>query len=512
MFARKLFIAIICSCVFLNIDILCSETIVNGAVSGIWTKDDSPYIATEDIFVEQGQSLIINPGVHVYFQDSVTFTIGEEFNASNRKHQLIAKGTGTDSIVFAAQDPSNVWCGINFVESADDDTLAYAVIRDIHPGTETWNYWNRWGEIAGGAIDIFHSSPQIQNCSIQNNQLSDFALLNCYNANPTLTNCIIAGNEGLTGEPGEIRPPHISRSAILDCHESNVRIENTLVYKNHLCQFFYNMNFSLITFINMTISNNIFSPDFEFVDFGLLGLMTKVYFINSIITDNNSDFNSFFGFPSPMESILFSYSNIDTSSSFPIQWADSWAHNPFVVWQTGNLSTDPLFADGENYNLTLQSNSPCVDAGNPHSAYNDNEDPENPEQALWPAQGTVRNDMGAFGGKSELRPDNSSSGVIHDIFSTKLDEFKLYANFPNPFNPTTTIHFQIPVNEQVKLTIYNILGQQVRTLVDRPLQKGDHQIVWDGTNEMGRTVESGFYFYRITAGDFNQTQKMVLLK
>ena len=90
--------------------------------------------------------------------------------------------------------------------------------------------------------------------------------------------------------------------------------------------------------------------------------------------------------------------------------------------------------------------------------------------------------------------------------------FKLYSNYPNPFNPSTTIHFQIPVNEQVNVSIYNILGQQVRTLIDQSLQKGDHQIVWDGTNEAGITVESGVYFCRVEAGAFKQSQKMVLLK
>jgi hypothetical protein len=512
MFVRKLFVVVLLSGLFLDTDIIQSETIVKGAVSGIWTKEKSPYIVTEDIYIETYQSLIINPGVHVYFQDSVTFTIGEEFNTSNRKHQLIAKGSETDSIVFAAQDTSKIWCGFNFVESADDDTIAYAVIRDIHPGKETWNYWNQWGEIEGGVIDIFLSSPQIHNCSIRNNRISDFALLNCYNANPTFSNCIITGNRGLTGEPGEIRPPFRNRSTMLDCYESNVRLENTLIYNNHMCQFFYNTDFTLFTFINMTISKNIFSPDFEPVDFGPLSPLMKTYFVNSIITDNNLDFNSFFGFPFPEDNILLSYSNIDTSSSFSIQWTDSWAYNPFIVWQTDNISSDPLFTDTENNNFILQVNSPCVDAGNPHSAYNDNEDPENPGQALWPAQGTVRNDMGAFGGKSELKSGNSTSVVLNYNVYTKPGEFKLYENYPDPFNPETMIEYNIPKQGKVNITVFNVLGQKIRTLVDSEHAPGMYRTIWDGKDWFGKPANSGIYFYRLDSDNFHEVKRMVLLR
>ncbi len=509
MFTRKLFIAVLLSGLFLDTDISQSETTIKGAVSGVWTKDNSPYIVIEDIYIENDQSLIINPGVHVYFQDSVTFTIGEELNTSNRKHQLIAKGLETDSIVFASQETSKIWCGFNFVESADDDTIAYAVIRDIHPGTETWNYWNQWGPIAGGAIDIILSSPQIHNCSIRNNRISDFTLLNCYHANPTLSNCIITGNSGWTGE--SIRPPFFTTSAMLSCSESNVRVENTLVYNNHMYQFFNYTDFSLVTFINVTISKNIFSPDSELVDL-TWGLMTKIYYINSIITNNNSDFNSFFGSPFPGDSILFSYSNIDTSSSFPIQWADSWAHNPFIVWQTDNISTDPLFTDTENNNFTLQVNSPCVDAGNPHTAYNDNEDPKNPGQALWPARGTVRNDMGAYGGKSELKLGNSTNVVINYNGHSKPGEFKLCENYPNPFNPETMIEYNIPKQGKVIITVFNVLGQKIRILVDSEHVPGMYRTIWDGKDWLGKPMNSGIYFYRLDSDNFHEVKRMVLLR
>ena len=84
--------------------------------------------------------------------------------------------------------------------------------------------------------------------------------------------------------------------------------------------------------------------------------------------------------------------------------------------------------------------------------------------------------------------------------------------YPNPFNPTTTISFSIKEKTPVELVIYNILGQKVRTLVNQPLEPGEHSIVWNGTDNKGRSVASGIYFYRMKAGNYSETKKMVLKK
>jgi hypothetical protein len=91
-------------------------------------------------------------------------------------------------------------------------------------------------------------------------------------------------------------------------------------------------------------------------------------------------------------------------------------------------------------------------------------------------------------------------------------DFSLAQNYPNPFNPTTTISYALPTNAFVKLVVYNILGQKVKTLVDEEQTAGFRQVVWNGQNDRGETVGSGIYFYRIQAGDFTKTAKMSLLK
>jgi len=92
------------------------------------------------------------------------------------------------------------------------------------------------------------------------------------------------------------------------------------------------------------------------------------------------------------------------------------------------------------------------------------------------------------------------------------EKFELGQNYPNPFNPTTTISFGLPAETAVDLNIYNIRGQIVKTLVSKVLPAGHHEVVWDGKNSAGEDVSSGVYFYRLSAGEFSESRKMIMLK
>jgi len=94
----------------------------------------------------------------------------------------------------------------------------------------------------------------------------------------------------------------------------------------------------------------------------------------------------------------------------------------------------------------------------------------------------------------------------------KLSSVVLDENYPNPFNPTTQISYSLPNDAYVQLDIFNIRGQKVKTLVDQRQTAGVHDIVWDGTDNTGRSVSSGIYFYRLQAADIVITKKMMLLK
>ncbi len=96
--------------------------------------------------------------------------------------------------------------------------------------------------------------------------------------------------------------------------------------------------------------------------------------------------------------------------------------------------------------------------------------------------------------------------------STLSDEFTLRQNYPNPFNPVTEIVYSLPKSTYVKLAIYNILGQKVVTLIDGQRKAGTHHVFWYGTDEGGQAVATGIYLYRLEAGNFKESRKMLLLR
>ncbi|MFQ6008617.1 MAG: T9SS type A sorting domain-containing protein [Candidatus Zixiibacteriota bacterium] len=99
--------------------------------------------------------------------------------------------------------------------------------------------------------------------------------------------------------------------------------------------------------------------------------------------------------------------------------------------------------------------------------------------------------------------------IITDLLPTS---YSLAQNYPNPFNPSTVIEFTVPRRGHIELSVYNLLGQRVATLVDEPMHPGVYRAVWYGTDQAGQRVASGIYFYRLKAEQFVQTKKMVLLK
>jgi hypothetical protein len=119
--------------------------------------------------------------------------------------------------------------------------------------------------------------------------------------------------------------------------------------------------------------------------------------------------------------------------------------------------------------------------------------------------GTTHDSQWIWG--AELQP----SSIPNDGIATP-EKFRLYTNFPNPFNPTTTISFEIPETVEVSLKIYDITGKLVKTLMNDEIEAGYHSVVWDGTDENGQAMASGLYFYHIESEKFNHTKQCLLLK
>lgn len=92
------------------------------------------------------------------------------------------------------------------------------------------------------------------------------------------------------------------------------------------------------------------------------------------------------------------------------------------------------------------------------------------------------------------------------------DHFALHPNYPNPFNPVTRIRFEVPELAKVEMTVYDILGREVTTLVDTRMKAGYHEVGWDGRDSQGNLVSSGMYIYSLKAKTFRANRKMILIR
>ena len=114
-----------------------------------------------------------------------------------------------------------------------------------------------------------------------------------------------------------------------------------------------------------------------------------------------------------------------------------------------------------------------------------------------------------FGRAMVFTGDNVS---IANANALTPNQFKVFNAYPNPFNPVTTLRYQLPEANMVTVTIYDMAGKEVKTLIHQQQTAGVHGIQWNGTNNLGNTVSAGIYLYQVHSGVYNQTNKMILLK
>ncbi|MCB5259909.1 MAG: FlgD immunoglobulin-like domain containing protein [Candidatus Cloacimonadaceae bacterium] len=189
-------------------------------------------------------------------------------------------------------------------------------------------------------------------------------------------------------------------------------------------------------------------------------------------------------------------------------YSDIWqGPGSTIHYHDTNISGDPLFAGGFDMHdplyYSLSEGSPCIDAGT-RDITGLNLPPYDlaGNYRIW----NDRIDMGCF--EFGSRPWVSND----DPVAPGLKQLTLFQNYPNPFNPTTTISYYLPEAAKVRIDIYNIRGQLVKTLINTGQEAGLHQIAWNGRDMNNRNVASGVYLYRLGIPNGSQSRRMLLMK
>lgn len=167
------------------------------------------------------------------------------------------------------------------------------------------------------------------------------------------------------------------------------------------------------------------------------------------------------------------------------------------------LTDNPMLStDGE---YLLAPYSLAIDAGDPDTMYNDPENEGWLGHALWPGQGLLRNDLGAYGGPTPL--ETAIVVGVEESPAEQPDGFQLLSAYPNPFNATTTIRFQLDRADRVRAVVHDLLGREVRLLADQTFHPGQHRLAFQAED-----LPSGIYFLSVGTNQIHQTQKLVVLK
>lgn len=120
--------------------------------------------------------------------------------------------------------------------------------------------------------------------------------------------------------------------------------------------------------------------------------------------------------------------------------------------------------------------------------------------------------LGWFIDNIEIKTGELVTSLAEEKLGVAPSGYRLADNYPNPFNPETTIEYEIPISGSIRLEIYNMLGQKIKTLIDQNQMAGVHRAIWNGKNEFGEAVASGIYLYRIQSNNFTATKRMLLIR
>jgi len=177
---------------------------------------------------------------------------------------------------------------------------------------------------------------------------------------------------------------------------------------------------------------------------------------------------------------------------------------PVHVWQSNRSGTKEIYSDDSFFSPSgLVTPDTFYNANPVYSKSFGN------QYKYWLAWESYRNEHWEIWG---IQAKGIIDKILNPLSETFPNNFQLSQNFPNPFNSSTIIYYDLLLSSNIKLEIFNILGQKVKTLVDGRENAGHHQIVWNGIDDFGKIVSSGIYLYSLQVGNQKQVHKMLLLE
>ncbi len=476
-------------CLLITISVF-AQTQVSGDQTGTWSASGSPYNVVGTVTVPMGEALTIEPGVEVNFQGYYQFVVNGD---------LQAIGTEADSIYFTTNNVSTGWGGIR-VDSEDIISLSYCRIEFGKTSGE-------YPDIHGGALALLGSNAFVSNCVFANNDATGNdngmgGAIYAYSTEESIfTDCLFTGNHAY-GEGGAIKFSADNYSELTNCSF----IENDCLYGGGAV--------SGYMIAGTKFTSCLFADNYTMYASGgavhTLGMGNTLFLLNCTITGNSAvtgDGGGVFlayGTGYLVNTIIYDNPGMysDDLHLSMSGYAEAYYCNLDVscgATGTNNFFEDPQFVDPDNFDFNLLSTSACIDTGIAFFQLNgDTLVDLSPEQYFGSAP-----DVGAF--EYDDGTGFEGGGVLPQT------ELILSQNSPNPFNSSTTISYGLPLDSYVSLTIYDLYGREVKTLLDTEESSGFRSIIWNGTNSSGERVPTGIYIVRLQADGLAKSIKVQLL-